>query len=61
MAIGLGLLRLSPDAFWTMTPVEFERALSALRPAKTAPLCRAGLAALMRAFPDKTAMEKKFG
>lgn len=61
MAIGLGLLRLSPDTFWAMTPIEFERALSVLRPGRTAPLGRAGLAALMRAFPDKTTMETGFG
>ena len=28
MAAAFGLLRLSPDAFWSMTPREFERAAS---------------------------------
>lgn len=27
MRLGLGALRLSPDAFWAMTPVELQRAL----------------------------------
>ncbi|HEY4193852.1 MAG TPA: rcc01693 family protein [Mesorhizobium sp.] len=61
MAIGFGLLRLSPGAFWAMTPIEFERAMSAVRPARASPPGRADLAALMRAFPDPTAMETGFG
>ena len=28
MAVGFGLLRLSPEAFWSMTPRELERAMS---------------------------------
>ncbi len=55
MAIGLGLLRLQPDAFWAMTPREFERAASVLVPACAAPPGRRDLAALMRAFPDAAA------
>ncbi len=61
MAIGFGLLRLSPHTFWKMTPVEFERALSALHPGRTTPPGRKTLAALMRAFPDRTTMETGFG
>ena len=52
MAVGLGLLRLQPEAFWAMTPREFERAASALFPARASPPGRRDLAALMRAFPD---------
>lgn len=52
MAIGFGLLRLSPKAFWAMTPVEFERAMSVTRRGQGTPPGRADLAALMRAFPD---------
>jgi uncharacterized phage protein (TIGR02216 family) len=52
MALGLGLLRLSPKDFWQMTPRELERALSGLSPGKSPPPRRADLAALMRAFPD---------
>lgn len=61
MAIGFGLLRLSPDAFWAMTPIEFERASSALRPARALPPERTDLAALMRAFPDFATKEAGFG
>jgi uncharacterized phage protein (TIGR02216 family) len=61
MAIGLGLLRLSPKAFWAMTPLEFERAASVLRQGACGPPARADLAELMRAFPDPTTMEARFG
>jgi uncharacterized phage protein (TIGR02216 family) len=61
MAIGFGLLRLPPDTFWKMTPVEFERALSALPPGRTIPPGRETLAALMRTFPDQATMETGFG
>lgn len=52
MAFGFGLLRLSPGAFWSMTPRELERALSVLHPASPG-LGRGDLAALMRKFPDE--------
>lgn len=52
MRAGLGLLRLSPDQFWRMTPRELAAALSAFAPDPRAGLDRAGLAALMRRFPD---------
>ena len=61
MAIGFGLLRLSPKAFWAMTPIELERAMSAIRPGRALPPGRADLAALMRAFPDPTTTEARFG
>lgn len=54
MAVGLGLLRLPPDAFWSMTVREFAAAATGLLgPAlpPTAP-SRAALAALMSRFPD---------
>ena len=54
MAAGLGLLRLSPSAFWMMTPRELERALSAFAGPRRDPPARAALEALMRAFPDMT-------
>ncbi|QPC88659.1 phage tail assembly chaperone [Mesorhizobium sp. NBSH29] len=53
MATGLGLLRLSPKDFWSMTPREFERAVSALRPTRTDPMCGLELSELMRRFPDE--------
>ncbi len=61
MAIGLGLLRLPPQAFWAMTPLEFERAMRALTPARLLPPGRGDLAALMQAFPDDPAKETGFG
>ena len=52
MAIGLGLLRLSPRDFWSMTPRELEGAMRALSPAGRAAPGRAELEALMKRFPD---------
>lgn len=52
MAAGFGLLRLSPQHFWSMTPRELERAMSVLLPAARPPLRRHELDVLMRAFPD---------
>lgn len=52
MAVGLGLLRLSPATFWAMTPREFERAMSVLARQRQTPPDRSDLTALMRAFPD---------
>jgi uncharacterized phage protein (TIGR02216 family) len=60
MAVGFGLLRLSPKTFWAMTPIEFERAARPFRGRVAAP-ARAELAALMRAFPDTTRKETGFG
>jgi uncharacterized phage protein (TIGR02216 family) len=52
MAAGFGVLRLSPAAFWSMTPRELDAALGAvLRPAGS-PLSRSDLAGLMQRFPD---------
>jgi uncharacterized phage protein (TIGR02216 family) len=54
MAAGLGLLRLPPAVFWSMTPRELEAALRGLLgPARLdAPPPRAALAGLMARFPD---------
>jgi uncharacterized phage protein (TIGR02216 family) len=54
MAAGLGLLRLSPAAFWAMTPRELDAALRGLlNPANLdAPLPRRSLTALMQRYPD---------
>jgi uncharacterized phage protein (TIGR02216 family) len=53
MAAGLGLLRLSPGSFWSMTPRELAAALRALLgPTPDAPPPRAALAQLMARFPD---------
>lgn len=53
MRLGMGALRLPPDAFWAMTPVEL---LAALQGAGIAPIGgfmdRNALDSLMAAFPD---------
>ena len=48
---GLCLLRLPAKDFWAMTPRELQAALGGLRPRAAMPE-RAGLEALMEAFPD---------
>ncbi|MFH1793144.1 MAG: rcc01693 family protein [Pseudomonadota bacterium] len=53
MRLGLGLLRLSPEAFWAMTPRELDFAARAMVPARPQPPARPALAALMRQFPDQ--------
>ena len=54
MAFGLGVLRLTPDAFWRATPRELIAAAQGLRGrAPLAPSSRSDLARLMRAFPDE--------
>lgn len=50
MRLGLGRLRLTPREFWALTPREF--LVMAGREAATAPMTRAGLEALTRAYPD---------
>jgi uncharacterized phage protein (TIGR02216 family) len=54
IAAGLGLLRLAPAAFWSMTPRELEAALRGLLgPAQPeAPLPRSALAQMMTRYPD---------
>jgi uncharacterized phage protein (TIGR02216 family) len=53
-AIGfaLGVLRLSPDAFWRMTPRELAHAIRAVRGATPSSPTRAEFDALLRRFPD---------
>lgn len=51
MGLGFGVLRLSPDAFWRMTPRELACAAGAFAPPSPA-LGRADLAGLMARFPD---------
>lgn len=51
MRVGLHGLQLAPDAFWRLTPVELRIMLGT--DATAAPLTRARLDELARAFPDK--------
>lgn len=53
MAFGLGGLRLSPDAFWRMTPRELAAAMRGPGQVAAASLERSALARLMRDFPDE--------
>jgi uncharacterized phage protein (TIGR02216 family) len=52
MQFGFGVLRLSSDAFWRMTPRELAQAVIAVRGVAPAALDRGGLRALMQSFPD---------
>ena len=54
MALGLGILRLDPRAFWSMTVPEFTAAASAVMGprAPSALPTRHDLAHLMNQFPD---------
>lgn len=53
MAIGFGLLRLSPRDFWAMTPRELERAMSVVVPQAPAAMERGAFEALMTMYPDR--------
>lgn len=61
MAGGFGLLGLSSQAFWSMTPRELETAFGLLAPRGHAPPDRNELAALMRAFPDTSKKDATHG
>lgn len=52
IGFGLGVLRLSPQAFWAMTPRELSFAIEAVLGRSDAPLARDVLATLMQRFPD---------
>jgi uncharacterized phage protein (TIGR02216 family) len=52
MAFGLGVLRLSPREFWSMTPRELFCAAQAVYGRGGAAPCRETLDQLMRLFPD---------
>ena len=52
MQVGFGVLKLSPDAFWRMTPRELAAAITAPRGGGGEALGRARLDELMQRFPD---------
>lgn len=62
-AIGfaLGVLRLSPEAFWRMTPRELAHAIRAVRGAMPSPPSRTEFDALLRRFPDADDRSKPDG
>ena len=52
IGFGLGVLRLSPEQFWRMTPRELACALEAAG-GRGPPLDRAALADMMTRYPDE--------
>jgi uncharacterized phage protein (TIGR02216 family) len=52
MAAGFGVLRLSPAAFWSMTPRELDAALGAVLGPAEGPPSRSELARLIERYPD---------
>lgn len=57
MATGLGLLRLAPAHFWSMTPRELAAAIRGADgvAATDGPLTQSDLARMMQRFPDRQA------
>jgi uncharacterized phage protein (TIGR02216 family) len=53
MQFGFGVLHLSPDAFWRMTPRELAHAIAGLHGRAPAPIERGDFDALMKKFPDQ--------
>lgn len=53
IGFGLGVLRLTPEAFWRMTPRELAFAIRGARGGAPEPLGRDDFDALMRTFPDE--------
>jgi len=51
IGFGLGVLRLSPEQFWRMTPRELAYAIEATSN-RTQPLDRKSLTDLMKRYPD---------
>lgn len=49
MAVGFGLMRLSPAAFWSMTPRELAAVMA---PATAGAPERSALVAMMQRYPD---------
>jgi uncharacterized phage protein (TIGR02216 family) len=52
LSLGLGTLRLSPEAFWALSLVEWRAILAASVPHTAAPLARREFESLMQEFPD---------
>jgi uncharacterized phage protein (TIGR02216 family) len=52
IGFGLGVLRLSPESFWRMTPREFAAAMRVLSPPAAASIDRRAFEALRARFPD---------
>jgi uncharacterized phage protein (TIGR02216 family) len=59
IGFGLGVLRLSPDAFWRMTPRELGCAIEAVT-GRAVPIERAALEGLLHRFDDRTGRFKHY-
>ncbi len=59
MRMGLGELRLTPEAFWSMTPRELDAAAAPWRRRAPRPMSRDALEALRARFPDAGGDEKQ--
>jgi uncharacterized phage protein (TIGR02216 family) len=55
MQFGFGVLHLSSDAFWRLTPRELAHAIIGSRGRVPAPIARGDFDALMKQFPDNQA------
>ena len=55
IGFGLGVLRLSPDAFWRTTPRELAAAMEAVFGSRAGPIDVSSFAALRARFPDDPA------
>jgi uncharacterized phage protein (TIGR02216 family) len=53
MQFGFGVLHLTSEAFWRMTPRELAQAIAAVRGHAAMPIARSDFDALMRRFPDQ--------
>lgn len=53
MRFGFGILKLSPQAFWSMTPRELAHAIHAVRGHSPEPIARTAMSDLMMRYPDK--------
>jgi uncharacterized phage protein (TIGR02216 family) len=53
IGFGLGILRLSPDVFWRMTPRELAYAIEAVAGTRPRPMDRDRFTDLMKRFPDQ--------
>lgn len=51
IGFGLGVLRLSPEQFWRMTPRELAYAVEAVR-GRSPPLNRDAFTEMMKRYPD---------
>lgn len=52
IGFGLGVLKLSPQQFWQMTPRELAYAIKAVRGDAPAPIDRGAFDALLLKYPD---------